>query len=67
METIGECVGGCADGVQLDPDDPDEPDDWPEVIVIECKKTRHVGFYRLRSGKPKTVSGKRIFYFDAIT
>lgn len=39
MHTIAELVGGCADGVQFDPDDPSEPNDWPDVIMIEDKST----------------------------
>jgi hypothetical protein len=34
LDTVGECVGGCADGMLLDPPDPAEPDDWPDRFQV---------------------------------
>lgn len=65
METIGECVGGCADGVQMDPPDPTEPDDWPDQLAIRCKDGG-CSRYHLRSPWPVTVNGRRMFYFDVV-
>lgn len=33
MDVIGVCIGGCCDGEEMDPPDPDKPLDWPEQIV----------------------------------
>ncbi len=65
MTTIGECVGGVADGVQLDCEDPSEPDDWPDVFKIEAKAGGK-SWYERRSEKPVLVKGQRVYYFDAI-
>ena len=64
-ETIAECVGGCADGVQLEPDDPMEPDDWPDCIEMESCQTGARGWYDLRPGRARIVNGVRVYYFDA--
>ena len=64
-ETLAELVGGCADGVQLDPCDPTEPDDWPDVVVMESKETGSQDHYHIRSYRPKVVKGKRVYYYDA--
>lgn len=71
METIAELVGGCADGVQLKPDDPTEPDDWPWYLEIEGPNGA-VDVYEHRVGKdgihafPVVVNGKRVYYFDCV-
>lgn len=66
MKTIAECVGGCADGVQLDPCDPSEPDDWPDYIEIEHKPSKSIGRYQLREGKAARRGECRVYYYDAI-
>ncbi len=71
IRTIAECVGGCADGVQFDPEDPNEPDDWPCGFMI---KADHGGQdrYELRTdkygiqSKPKRIGGQRVYYYDVV-
>lgn len=70
--TIGECVGGCCDGVLLDPPDVDEPDDWPDFFELECKTTGARDRYERRIGKdgvqllPQSLNGVRMVYFDVV-
>lgn len=72
METIGELVGGCCDGVRLNPSDPTEPDDWPDFIEMEApggtrdQYERRVGLDGVQA-LPSTVNGKRVYYFDVRT
>ena len=63
-KTIGECVGGCADGATMDPYDPEEPDDWPDVFMMQDQKTGATTWYDRRQGF--VIRGKfRVVYFDA--
>lgn len=63
METIAECVGGCCDGVQLDPPDKDEPDDWPDYIEIENKETGTIGFYTLNY-QARVIGGRKTYLYE---
>lgn len=64
MQTIAECVGGCCDGVQLDPSDPNEPDDWPDYMEIEDKRTGKIGVYHMDWVRSPIVrSGVRVYRF----
>ena len=65
MSTIAELVGGHADGVQMDPYDPSEPDDWPEVVGMENKETGEVAEYLLRPGPPRIKGDIRVYFYDA--
>lgn len=67
MATIAECVGGHADGVQLDPHDASEPDDWPDLVPMENKETGEVANYWLRQGRPKIKGGFRVYFYDLET
>jgi hypothetical protein len=65
-QTIAECVGGPCDGVQLDPSDPTEPDDWPDYLQIEDKETGVVGAYYFdhkQAGRPELRPGFRVYKF----
>jgi hypothetical protein len=62
---VAECVGGCADGVRFDPDDPSEPDDWPDVMQLEDRATGARSTYWIRPGRPKKVGWLLVYYFDA--
>ena len=61
METILECVGGCADGVQLTPED---PDDWPEYFMMKATGGGVEDWYYCRPAKPKIINGVRVVYYD---
>ena len=60
--TFAECVGGGCDGVQLDPYDTDEPDDWPDMIRLEDKRTGVLHEYWLDS-KPKMRNGDKVYCY----
>lgn len=63
MTTYGELVGGPADGVRLDPDDPSEPDDWPDSLGIGGP-----GFgparYVIRSHTPTRRGADTVYLYD---
>jgi hypothetical protein len=61
MKTIGELVGGPCDGVQLDPADSDEPDDWPDMYSVEDKQTGSVSEYWLKEYRPVVSGGFRVY------
>lgn len=63
METIAECVGGGADGVKMDPPDPEEPDDWPDFIEVTNKHTGTADTYYLVEFKPIIRDGFRIYLY----
>lgn len=71
IETIAELVGGCADGVQLSPEFADQPDDWPDVLIMKASETacdrydRRVDAEGIQIG-PIERDGKRIYYFDVV-
>jgi hypothetical protein len=68
METIGECVGGCCDGVQFDCPDKNEPDDMPDSTTIRHDQSGARGQYfidpkQLKSGRP-TIRGQfRVWFY----
>jgi hypothetical protein len=70
MKIVGQLVGGPCDGVMMDPSDPAEPHDWPDVIPMKCNKTGRIHLYNLRmiQGKyqhrPEVKGGTGYFYFD---
>lgn len=63
LETIAECVGGSADGVQLDPPDKGEPDDWPDYMEIQDKQTGHIDGYHFQFTRPKVRDGRRVYTY----
>lgn len=70
METICELVGGPCDGVQFDVDDPNEPDDVPDVTTASDKRTGATERYfidpkQLKSGKPMIRGNQRVWRYIA--
>lgn len=63
METIAECIGGSCDGVQLDPHDVDEPDDWADYIEVQDKETGSIEGYHFQFTKPTIRHGKRVYFY----
>jgi hypothetical protein len=66
MKTVAQCVGGCADGVELNPPDSDEPDDWPDEFTIIWRTTGVSADYSLRRGPPKIMDGNRVYFYDVV-
>lgn len=65
METIAELVGGPCDGVQLDPPDKEEPDDWPDWLNIRDVATGTIEEYHLDLERgPELKDGFRIYYYQ---
>lgn len=66
MGTIGEFVGGACDGLQIDPSDPNEPDDWPDQITATDNATGATETYYIRSHRATIrPGGVRVYYFDS--
>lgn len=69
-ELVGKCVGGCADGVEINLEIGDDP---PDEFDMSKKSTGQVDNYELRKtkgkyqSKPVIKKGIGYYYYDVVT